>query len=203
MDLTELIIRLTEQNKYIFLFIVYLIEGPVAGFISALIAATGRLNIWIVFLLLISGEIGADIIYYYIGKKSSETRFHKMIAKYEKDGVLKVIKETFNRRPVKALIFVKSVMFIAVPSLLLIGRYQSMKFKKFAIWTTIICLVKDITILFLGYGLGISLDAFLSGYNIYKIVGIVLAILSVGYIIYMTYKERIEKFAINSMKKIK
>lgn len=203
MNLTDLIIRLTEQNKYIFLFVLYLIEGPVAGFISALIAATGRLNILIIFLLLVTGEIGADIIYYYIGRKSSETRFNKMISKYERDGVLKVIKNTFNRSPVKALLFVKSVMFISVPSLLLIGRYQSMKFKKFAVWTIIICLVKDITILFLGYGLGISLEAFLSGYNIYKIVGIVLAILSVGYIMYIAYKEDIERFAINSMKKIK
>mgnify|MGYP001121167393 CR=1 FL=1 len=203
MSLIDIIISLTEQNKYVLLFILYLIEGPIAGFLSALIASTGKLDIFLVFTLLVTGEIGADIIYYYIGKNSSETRFNKMISKYEKDGVLKVIKDTLNRSPVKALIFVKSVMFIAVPSILLIGRYQTMKIKKFAIWTTIICFIKDITILSLGYGLGISLETFLNGYNIYKSVGLILAILAIGYIIYTTYKDKIKKSAINLLKNMK
>jgi membrane protein DedA with SNARE-associated domain len=203
MDLTELIISLAEQGKYFLLFVLYLIEGPIAGFISALIASTGKLDIVTIFILLVTGEIGADIIYYLLGRSSSETKFNRMIAKYEKDGVLKVIRETFNRSPVKALIFVKSVMLIAVPSLLLIGRYQSMKFKKFAIWTTIICIVKDVTVLTLGYGLGLSLETFLDGYNIYKLVGIILAVIAVLYMIFMTYREKIENLTINSLKNIK
>jgi membrane protein DedA with SNARE-associated domain len=203
MNLPNLILTLAQLGKYPMLFIVYLIEGPVAGFISALIAATGQLDIVIIFLLLVTGEIGADILYYYIGKSSSDTKINKLLSKYEKSGALKTIKDTFNRSPIKALIFIKSVMLIAIPSLLLIGRYQSMKIKKFLIWTTIICLIKDITILFLGYGLGISLETFLNGYNIYKIIGIILAILAIGYIIFRANKDKIESSVINSLKKIK
>ncbi len=202
MNLINTVITLAQQGKYPLLFLIYLIEGPVAGFISALIASTGSLNIFIIFLLLIIAEIGADIFYYYLGKLSSEKRIDKMLSKYEKDGVLKVIKEAFNRRPVRSLIFIKSVMLIAVPSLILIGRYQSMKFNKFAFWTTIICLVKDITILVLGYSVGITLETFLYGYNIYRVIGIILAIIGVGYIIYTAYKEKINRYIINSLKKI-
>ncbi|MDY6822135.1 MAG: hypothetical protein SVN78_11010 [Deferribacterota bacterium] len=202
MNLPDIILTLVQQGKYPILFIVYLIEGPIAGFISALIASTGSLDIITVFLLLVTGEIGADIIYYYIGKSSSEQKINRILAKYEKDGVLKVIKDTFNRSPIKALIFVKSVMFIAVPSLILLGRYQSMKIKKFAIWTTIICITKDTIVLLLGYSLGLSLESFVQGYNIYRIVGIILAIVGIGYILYKSYQEQIESFAINSLKRI-
>ncbi|KUK76807.1 MAG: hypothetical protein XD93_0707 [candidate division WS6 bacterium 34_10] len=202
MNLPDIILTLVQQGKYPILFIVYLIEGPIAGFISALIASTGSLDIITVFLLLVTGEIGADIIYYYIGKSSSEQKINRILAKYEKDGVLKVIKDTFNRSPIKALIFVKSVMFIAVPSLILIGRYESMKIKKFAIWTTIICITKDTIVLLLGYSLGLSLESFVQGYNIYRIVGIILAIVGIGYILYKSYQEQIESFAINSLKRI-
>ncbi len=202
MNLPDIILTLVQQGKYPILFMLYLIEGPIAGFISALIASTGALDIITVFLLLVSGEIGADIVYYYIGKSSSEQKINRILAKYEKDGVLKVIKDTFNRSPIKALIFVKSVMFIAVPSLILLGRYQSMKIKKFVIWTTIICITKDITILLLGYSLGLSLESFVQGYNIYRIVGIILAIVGIGYILYKSYQEQIESFAINSLKRI-
>ncbi len=202
MNLPEIILTLAQQGKYPILFIVYLIEGPIAGFISALIASTGALDIVTVFILLVIGEIGADIVYYYIGKSSSEQKINRILAKYEKNGVLKVIKETFNRSPIKALIFVKSVMFIAIPSLLLIGRYQSMKIKKFVIWTTIICVTKDITVLLLGYFLGLSLESFVQGYNIYRIIGIILAIVGVGYILYNSHQEQIESFAIKSLEKI-
>ena len=85
MNLIEFIIILAQQGKYPILFIIYLIEGPIAGFISALIASTGSLNIFIVFLLLITAEIGADIVFYYIGKNSSETRFNKLLGAYVVD----------------------------------------------------------------------------------------------------------------------
>ena len=202
MNLINTVITLAQQGKYPLLFIIYLIEGPVAGFISALISASGSLNIYIVFLLLIIAEIGADVFYYYIGKLSSEKKINKMLSKYEKGGVLKIIRNAFNRRPVRSLIFIKSVMLIAVPSLLLIGRYQSMKFKKFLFWTTIICLVKDITILVLGYSVGITLETFMQGYNIYRVIGIILALIAVGYIIYTAYKEKIDIYIVNSLKKI-
>jgi membrane protein DedA with SNARE-associated domain len=203
MNLIELIIDLAQQNKYPLLFIIYLIEGPISGFISAIIASTGGLNIFIVFTLLVTGEIGADIVYYYIGKYSSETKLNKKLAKYEDRGILKEIKETFARQPVKALIFIKTVMFIAIPSLLLIGRYRSLEIKKFLLWTTIICLVKDITVLFLGYGLGISLEVFLKGYDIYRIIAIILTLLVIGYILFKVNRDKIEKFTINLLRNIK
>jgi membrane protein DedA with SNARE-associated domain len=78
-----------------------------------------------------------------------------------------------------------------------------MKFGKFFFWATLVCLLKDFTVLFLGFGLGISLESFLGGYDIYRIVGIILALLAVAYILFTAYREEIEDFTVKTLKKIK
>jgi membrane protein DedA with SNARE-associated domain len=199
MNIIDLVTNLAVQGKYPLLFIIYLIEGPISGFISAIIATTGQLNIYIIFLLLVTGEIGADLVYYYLGRTFSESKLNKELDKYEKTGVLNVMKETLDKHPVRTLIFVKSVALIAVPSLLLIGKYKALKFPKFLLWTTIVCLVKDITVLFLGYGLGISLETFIHGYDIYRALGIILAIIAICYILFRANREKIEQFIVNTL----
>jgi membrane protein DedA with SNARE-associated domain len=203
MDIIDIVTKVALQGKYFWLFIIYLVEGPISGFVTAVIASTGQLNIFVIGLLLISGEIGADLIYYFIGKNLSESKINKKLKKYEKKGFINAIKEVLDKHPVRALAFAKSVAFIAVPTIILLGRYKSMKFPKFLLWTTLICLIKDLTVLFLGYGLGISLDTFLGGYNIYKIVGIILALIAIGYIIFRANKTKIENFVVNSLKNIR
>ena len=203
MNIINLLTSVALQGKYFLLFIIYLIEGPISGFITAVIASTGQLNIYIIGLLLIIGEVGADLIYYFLGKNLSESKITKRFEKYEKRGIITVLKEVLDKHPVRTLTFAKSVAFIAVPAIILIGKYKSMKFTKFFLWTTVICLAKDLTVLFLGYGLGISLDTFLAGYNIYKIVGIILALLAIGYIVFRANKDKIEKFIINSLQNIR
>jgi membrane protein DedA with SNARE-associated domain len=127
----------------------------------------------------------------------------RKLQKYEDKGLLSTVKETLIRHPVRTLVFAKSVAFIAVPTLLLIGRYKAMKIGKYTLWVSIVCLVKDFTVLFLGYGLGISLEAFLDGYDIYRIIAIILAILAVIYIVYKANEEKIEDFTIKTLQNIK
>jgi membrane protein DedA with SNARE-associated domain len=125
------------------------------------------------------------------------------LKKFEEKKILNVLREVLDKHPVRALTFAKSVAFIAVPTILLIGKYKSMKFGKFFFWATLVCLLKDFTVLFLGFGLGISLESFLGGYDIYRIVGIILALLAVAYILFTAYREEIEDFTVKTLKKIK
>jgi len=203
MDFINLVTELAQQSKYFLLFIIYLIEGPVAGFISATISTTGQLNIYIVFGLFLSAEIAADIFYYYLGKGLTESKFNKRLSKYEKNVFLGVVKKTFNIHPVKTLLFIKVIGVIAVPSLMLIGKYQSLKWKKFFIWTSIICFFKDLTITIMGYWIGISLSEFLVGYDIYKIIVGIIGILAIGYIFFLSYRTKIDKYLIKLFKNIK
>ena len=202
MNLINTVITLAQQGKYLLLFIIYLIEGPVAGFISALISASGLLNIYIVFLLLIIAEIGIDIFYYYLGKFLSESELQKKLSKFNNNGFLQTVKEIFDKHPIKALIFIKVVGIIAVPSLIVIGKYQTIKPKKFILWTSIIAFFKDLTIVLAGYTLGVSIEAFLMAYDIYKVIGIVISVLAVLYILFRINQQKMEKFTIKVLKKI-
>jgi len=203
MDFLTLVTELAQQSKYFLLFLIYLVEGPFAGFISAVVATTGQLNIYIVFLLFIIAEILADIFFYYLGRGLSDSKFNKKLSKYEKEGFLEVIKNTFSNHPVKALVFVKVIGIIAVPSLLLIGKYQTLKRKEFFFWTSVICFIKDLTITLMGYGLGISLGEFLVGYNVYKTIAGTVGLLAIGYMFFLGYQNKINEYTIKLFKKIK
>lgn len=203
MDFIDLVIEFAQQSKYPILFLIYLIEGPVAGFISAFVASTGGLNIYIVFLLFITAEIAADIFFYYLGRGISDSRLDKWLSKYEERGILKILKETFNKNPTKALLFTKFTSLIAVPSLILIGKYKSLSAGKFFLYTTIICIIKDITILLMGYGLGITLGNFLVMYDTYKIVGIILSVIAIAYIVFKAYQTKFEGYYLKVLKRIK
>jgi membrane protein DedA with SNARE-associated domain len=202
MKLLNLIISLAEDGKYIILFFVYLVEGPAAGFISAMLSAAGKLNIYIVAALFVIGEIGADLFYYYLGKSIPESKLQKKIAKYENKEFLTNVKIVLKRNPIKVLAFIKTIGVIAVPSLILIGKYQSLKPKKFILWTTIICLIKDLTILLSGYFLGLSTEAFLEGYGIYRVIGVVLTVIILVYLFLKLNKEKVEEITLKILKRI-
>jgi membrane protein DedA with SNARE-associated domain len=203
MNQISIVTDMALQGKYLFLFLIYLIEGPIAGFISAMVSSTGQLNIYIVAFLLVSGEIGADIVYYFLGQKSSEKRINKKLRRYEDSKILTSIQNVLNQHPVRTLIFAKTVGNIAVPTILLIGRYKLLKFKNFLLWATVVCFLKDFLVLFFGYSLGISLESFLDGYDMYKFVGIIISLLVILYILYIANKDKTDQFIVKSLKNIK
>ena len=202
MRLINLILSLAEKNRYIILFFVYLVEGPTAGFISAMLASAGKLNIFIVSILLILAEIAADLFYYFLGKTLSESKLQKKISKYEKGGLLVNTRKLLQKSPVKVLAFAKSIGFIAVPTIILIGKYQTIKPKKFVLWTSVISLIKDSIILILGYFLGISSETFLTGYSIYTIVGVVITVIILGYILFQLNRGKVEEIILKILKRV-
>ncbi len=203
MDFIDLIIQLAQESKYPLLFLIYLIEGPIAGFVSAFIASTGILNIYIVFVLLLIAEYAADIFYFLLGRRISDTEFNKRLSKYEQKGFLKILKDSFAKTPALALAFVKAVGVIAVLSIILMGKYNSMSFKKFSIFSLIFCIIKDTLIVTMGYGLGISLGDFLAGYNIYKIVVWILTVLLVLFVLFKANESKIERKIFTLLSKLK
>lgn len=202
MNLIELIIVLVRQNKYILLFISFLIERHSAGLIAAVLASKNQLNIYIVFLLLIFSEILVDSVVFLLGKTLTEGKLQKKLSKYEHNGFLKAIKEIIDRHPVRALFFAKIIGIISVPTIILIGKYRSVKLKKFILLSSIIGFFKNLVIIFLGYGLGLSLETLLGGYDVFAIVTIIVSVLIVGYIVFRINKRKIQSITIKALKKI-
>jgi membrane protein DedA with SNARE-associated domain len=125
------------------------------------------------------------------------------LRRYEDSKILTSIQNVLNQHPVRTLIFAKTVGNIAVPTILLIGRYKLLKFKNFLLWATVVCFLKDFLVLFFGYSLGISLESFLDGYDMYKFVGIIISLLVILYILYIANKDKTDQFIVKSLKNIK
>ncbi|MCD4811581.1 hypothetical protein K8R14_03190 [bacterium] len=203
MDFFTLVTELAQQSKYTLLFIVYLLEGPVAGFISAFIATTGQLDISIAFPLLILAEIIADLFFYYLGRRLSNGGLNKKVKKYEQNNLLRVIKEILLTHPIRALIAIKVISVIAIPGLILIGKYKSLKVQTYLLWVSIICLIKNSVVSLMGYGLGIGVGDFLAIYDIYMRVVIVAGVVVVGYVLVRAYQDKIEKGLLTVLRKMK
>ncbi|MCD4756286.1 hypothetical protein K8R20_01575 [bacterium] len=203
MDFLTLITELAQQSKYILLFIVYLLEGPVAGFISAFIATTGQLDISIAFPLLILAEIVADMFFYCLGRWLSNIKLNKKVKKYEQNNLLRVIKEILFTHPIRALIAVKVISVIAIPGLILIGKYKSLKVQTYLLWVSIICLIKNFIVSLMGYGLGIGIGDLLEIYDVYMRVVVVAGVVVIGYILVRAYQDKIEKVFLTVLRKMK
>lgn len=58
--------------KYALLFPVVVIEGPIITIIAGLLVASGQLNFWLTFFVVILGDLLGDIFYYLLGRFSIE-----------------------------------------------------------------------------------------------------------------------------------
>ncbi len=145
------------HHGYVLMFLVMLAEGPIITAVSAFAASLGFFNIWIVFVLAILGDWGADLIFFAIGYF---TRL-KLVRKFgnlfgvseEKIARLKNLLET---HPGKILVAAK-LSPVAVPALIIAGS-SHMSVKKFAKVCLLITLPKTILFVIVGYYFGRSYD---------------------------------------------
>jgi len=199
MDIVNIVLEIAKINKYSLLFVIYLIEGPVAGFVSAMVAVAGDLNIWIVFALLIIAEIIADVFFYYLGRGMSNGKLSKRLKGIDNE-FLNELNRVTKKSFFKVILVLKVTSIIAIPGLIYLGNIKVVKDKKFLLYTSLICLVKDATILALGYCMGLELNRFLEIYNVYKIVGIILLSTTIIYLIIKIYRHQIRNAVTNIIK---
>jgi len=199
MDIVNIVLEIAKINKYSLLFVIYLIEGPVAGFVSAMVAVAGDLNIWIVFALLIIAEIIADVFFYYLGRGMSNGKLSKRLKGIDNE-FLNELNRVTKKSFFKVILVLKVTSIIAIPGLIYLGNIKVVKDKKFLLYTSLICLVKDATILALGYCMGLELNRFLEIYNVYKIVGIILLSTTIIYLIIRIYRHQIRNAVTNIIK---
>jgi membrane protein DedA with SNARE-associated domain len=143
-----------QHHGYSLIFVLMLIEGPVVTAAAAFAAALHYLNIWIIFLLSILGNLIPDGIYYAIGYWGR----HRLVDHYgHYIGITKERLELTERlihdHAGKALVTIKMVPFLATPGLIVAG-ISKMDVKRYAWWCTIITIPSTLFYLILGYYFG-------------------------------------------------
>lgn len=61
------------QYRYIVIFPIVVIEGPVITMISGFLVSLGYMNFWIAYSILVVGDVTGDVLYYAIGRWGRES----------------------------------------------------------------------------------------------------------------------------------
>lgn len=107
-SLPEVLVIL-EHYKYFLIFPIMVIEGPIIAVISGFMAYLGILNIFLLYPLLVLGDLIGDSLYYAIGKYCSRFRLVKKLVFYlgysEKSE--EFLKSHFDKHMTKTLLLAK------------------------------------------------------------------------------------------------
>ena len=162
------------QYGYFFMFLVLLVEGPVATAAGGFAAALGYFNVFIVFILSFLGNFLPDVLYYGLGHWSGRWALDRYgerlgIPKHRRDRAAIFIGNNVG----KWLFFVKAVPLISPPGLAVMGAL-GVPIKRFIWWDIIIVALTSLAFVLLGYYTGKGYDVLLrvTEYSILGLIGI-------------------------------
>ena len=153
--MASLVIALISHLKYLGIFIGTFVEGPTIGLLAGFLVKIGFLNLFLVYLSHVLGDLTADFFYYFVGYHGQK-KFLERINISEKNIIkAEKIKKIFHQHPQKIIILGKLTHIIGLPVLLGIGmsRYNWRKFLLFDFLATII---KSALLISVGYYLAES-----------------------------------------------
>lgn len=202
MDLVAVITQIVSHAKYPVIFLLFFIDSNSTNFISSTLAATGILNIWIIWTAAIIIEICVDLFYYIIGSKVPNLRISSQKDQKEQGDFLKTLDGAYRAHPGITLMIVKFLGPFAIPGILYMGKLKTLSIPKFIAYGSIVAIARGTLLSFLGYMVGKGLSGFSKVYDMFKILGIILIIVIVLFLIYKTYQKKIEKFLLSIFKKI-
>lgn len=203
MDFLTLLTQSAASAKYPIIFCFFFLEGSTTNFLSSGIAATGALNIWIIWIAAIVIEILVDLFYYYLGGKLSGKQISSRVSKVEGSNFINTLDVAYKAHPGLTLMVVKFLGPFAIPGIMYVGKLKALKVVKFIQYAFIVAFVRGTLLTFLGYMVGKGLSQFLKIYDFLKVLGIVLIVVVLLYVIYKSYQSKIEEWFLNIFKKIK
>lgn len=154
--LLQQIILLLTAHKYLFLFPVVVVEGPIITVIAGFLSSLGLLNIFIAYAVVVVGDIVGDIMYYalgYYGRQRFVTRWGRFFG-ITSERVERLEKH-FEKHSGKTLIIGKLSHGIGAVVLVAAGIAR-VPFRKFILYNFIPSLPKSLILLLIGYYAGES-----------------------------------------------
>jgi membrane protein DedA with SNARE-associated domain len=169
-----------------------IIEGPIISVISGFMVYLGFLNIYIIYPLLVLGDIIGDSIYYSIGRYGKESRIVKKIISFlgYDEASEKFLIDHFSKHTNKTLILAKIFHGIGIPVQISAG-VAKVNFKQYLIIETGCTIVKTFILLIIGFYLGNSYQKI---DNIFHFIGsVAIATLSLV-LVYIILSKRIKRY---------
>ncbi|OGH06833.1 MAG: hypothetical protein A2W22_02175 [Candidatus Levybacteria bacterium RBG_16_35_11] len=171
--------------KYIVLFPIMVIEGPIITIIAGFFASLSLLNIYIVYIVILVADLTGDVIYYSIGRWGRESfldHYGKYLGLKKKN--IERVESHFEKHRKKTLIAGKLSHAVGAPILVAAG-IAKVPFFEFLWLNAVATLPKALAFLLIGYYFGqayVRLNKYLDYISLgFLILGILFIIFYFGF----------------------
>lgn len=150
----EYIYSLILTYKYAILLPIAIVEGPITTIIGAFLASLGILDVYIVYVIAVLGNVIGDVVYYWIGRFGS----HKFIPKYGHyvgvtESKIKYAEEHYRKHLGKTLFFGK-ITEAPIVAILIVAGATKVKFGRFLSMILLIEMPKMLVLTLIGFYFG-------------------------------------------------
>jgi membrane protein DedA with SNARE-associated domain len=185
-----------EHYKYIVIFPISILEGPIITVIGGFLVYLGYLNGFLAYFFLALGDLVGDALHYVLGRYYSDAKWFKKIGKYlgYDERREKIVEEHFKKHPGKTVLLAKVSHGIG-GFIQIVAGMAKMDFKKFMWFSLIGTIPKALALFFVGYYLGSSYEIINKYLDRFAYIVIILII---GVAIYFFSKKLISKEVIEN-----
>ncbi|MFZ2522768.1 MAG: DedA family protein [Minisyncoccia bacterium] len=184
-------LSILEQYKYLLIFPITVIEGPIITVIGGFLIYLGYLDASVAFFLLVMGDWIGDGLHYLLGRYYSKAKWFKKIGRilgYDEKRE-KIVEEHFKKHPGKTVLLAKISHGVG-GFIQIVAGMARMDFWQFMKYSLYGALPKTFVLIMVGYYLGNSymkIDKYMNNIAFFVIV-IFLALA-----IYFTIKNMVDK----------
>lgn len=155
-SINDLLVVLGEY-KYILIFPIIILEGPIITVICGFLVYLGQLNGPATYIMLVVGDIIGDVLHYLLGRYFKNKKWFKRVASVfgYNDEKEKVLEEHFKTHPIKTVLFAKISHGIG-GFIQTVAGIAKIDFWKFTIFSFLGTVPKALLLFCIGYYLGSS-----------------------------------------------
>ena len=185
------IIALLEQYRYLILFPLACLEGPILGFITGTLIPFGYFHPVPLLVTLILADLIPDVVYYYLGRwGKNRTWVQKFIAKLRiTPERLELLRKLWHTHTIKAMLVTKFAYGLSTPLLITAGLVH-LPFSKFWKLSAFLAACQYTVLVSLGYFFG---EYFTKVESTLVRVQILVAAAAVVFIIYYFFTNAVRK----------
>lgn len=190
----EQIYEIFLQYRYFIIFPIIVIEGPIASVIAGFLVAQEILNFYLIYFIILTGDLAGDIAYYALGRWGRNGMISKW-GKYLGISEEKVtnLDQHFKNHSGKTILLGKLSHGIGTIFIVAAGMAK-MPFRNFLYWSTLGTIPKSLLLLLIGYFFGSAL-ARINTYFDYVAIGSfgLAGLLVLGYYLFIKFIRKKEK----------
>lgn len=165
------------EYRYLLLFLVVVAEGPVATLATGWLAAMGQLDFLLAYPVIVSGDLGGDLLYYALGRFGRGSFFIERFGNQLGLSLEKIhrLEHHFDRNGGRTLILGKLLHGIGGAFLVAAGAAK-MPVGRFFYYNLIATLPKSLLLMLIGYYYGWALSRIESWLNVISVISLSLGL---------------------------